>query len=78
MLLDRYLRIRKRTEELCEPLSTEDYIPQAVDFASPPKWHLAHVTWFFERMILESQVPGYQVFDPSFNFLFNSYYQNHR
>jgi ergothioneine biosynthesis protein EgtB len=41
---------------------------------SPTKWHLAHVTWFFERMVLEAFSPGYQRYDEAFDFLFNSYY----
>ena len=68
--------VRQRTEDLCAPLNTEDYIPQAVEFASPPRWHLAHVTWFFEAMILQKYQPDYQVFHKDFNFLFNSYYQS--
>ena len=68
--------VRQRTEELCAPLNTEDYIPQAVEFASPPRWHLAHVTWFFEAMILQKYQPDYRVFHKDFNFLFNSYYQS--
>lgn len=43
--------------------------------ASPAKWHLAHTSWFFETMVLEPYLPGYRVFDPSFNYLFNSYYE---
>src|ERR1700726_2587829 len=43
--------------------------------ASPAKWHLAHTTWFFETMVLGPHLPGYRVFDDSFNFLFNSYYE---
>jgi dimethylhistidine N-methyltransferase len=42
--------------------------------ASPTKWHLAHVTWFFETFLLASR-PGYTVFDPMFVYLFNSYYE---
>ncbi len=75
MLLEKYIQTRQQTEALCEPLNTEDYIPQAVDFTSPPKWHLAHVSWFFEEMILTKYLDGYHVFDKDFNFLFNSYYQ---
>lgn len=76
MLLALYQQTRKYTESLCAPLNIEDYIPQAVDFTSPPKWHLAHTTWFFEEMILTKFLPGYTVFDAHFGFLFNSYYQS--
>jgi len=76
MMLKKYLATRKQTEQLCEPLNVEDYIPQAVEFASPPKWHLAHVTWFFEEMILKKFLHDYPVFSEDFGFLFNSYYQS--
>ena len=74
-LLKIFQKIRAATETLCEPLKIEDYIPQPVDFASPPKWHLSHSTWFFEEMILKKFFADYQVFNPHFAFLFNSYYQ---
>lgn len=69
-----YSRVREYTEHLCEPLETEDYIPQPVVDVSPPKWNIAHTTWFFEEMILKKFVPDYKVFDKDFGFLFNSYY----
>lgn len=69
-----YQKIRSHSEQLCEPLTMEDYIPQPVVFASPPKWHLAHLTWFFEAFLLETHLEGYKVFDPQFSYLFNSYY----
>ena len=75
-LIEHYNRTRKKTEELCQPLNTEDYLPQAADFTSPPKWHLAHTTWFFEEMILKKVIQNYQTFDPTFSFLFNSYYNS--
>jgi len=75
-LLDLYSRVRAFTEELCEPLETEDYIPQPIVDVSPPKWNIAHTTWFFEEMILKKFAAGYQVFDESFGFLFNSYYNS--
>lgn len=75
MLLERFKAVRQYTEQLCEPLNTEDYVPQAAEFTSPPKWHLAHTTWFFEEMVLSAYAPQYAVFDDAFSFLFNSYYQ---
>lgn len=74
-LLSLYFNTRVCTVELCAPLNVEDYIPQPVDFASPPKWHLAHSTWFFEEMILKKFYPDYKIFHPDFSYLFNSYYQ---
>ncbi|MCK0131149.1 ergothioneine biosynthesis protein EgtB [Flavobacteriaceae bacterium F08102] len=73
--LQKFIETRAYSVTLCEPLNAEDYIPQPRDFASPPKWHLAHTTWFFEEMILSKYVADYIVFHPKFSFLFNSYYQ---
>lgn len=69
-----FTSVRQRTEDLCAPLTVEDYIPQPTLFVSPPKWHLAHTSWFFEEFVLSKFVPGYQRFHPDFAFLFNSYY----
>lgn len=73
-LFEAYQRVRAYTEHLCEPLQTEDYIPQPVVDVSPARWNIAHTTWFFEEMILKKFAPDYQVFDENFGFLFNSYY----
>jgi ergothioneine biosynthesis protein EgtB len=73
-LTDRYNSIRKHTEHLCIALTTEDFVPQPADFVSPPKWHLAHTTWFFEQFVLKEHLPDYKLFDDDFSFLFNSYY----
>lgn len=75
-MLEFYVSVRGYTEGLCEPLEIEDYIPQPIVDVSPPKWNIAHTTWFFEEMILKKFMPGYQVFDPQFGFLFNSYYNS--
>jgi ergothioneine biosynthesis protein EgtB len=72
-LLDRYITIRKKSEALCLPLIIEDYLIQGMEDVSPPKWHLAHTTWFFETCILKKD-KNYQLFNPFFNYLFNSYY----
>ncbi|KQS28036.1 ergothioneine biosynthesis protein EgtB [Dyadobacter sp. Leaf189] len=73
---DEFNTVRKYSEQICAPLANEDYVPQPVPFVSPPKWHLAHSTWFFETFILKQFQPGYKEYDPDFNFLFNSYYNN--
>ena len=73
-LLTRYLDIRATTERLCRPLAVEDYVIQAMPDVSPVKWHLAHVSWFFETFLLIPNVAGYTPFNPSYRFLFNSYY----
>jgi len=69
-LATRYARVRRQTETLVEPLSAEDCQVQSMPDASPAKWHLAHTSWFFETFVL-----GGQPFDPSFRFLYNSYYE---
>ncbi|HEY0459983.1 MAG TPA: ergothioneine biosynthesis protein EgtB [Pyrinomonadaceae bacterium] len=68
--------VRAYTEELCAPLETEDYIPQPTVDVSPPKWNIAHTTWFFEEMILKRFAKNYEVFNADFGFLFNSYYNS--
>jgi ergothioneine biosynthesis protein EgtB len=75
-LLEEYTRIREHTIAICAPLAIEDHVPQPADFVSPPKWHLAHSTWFFEQMILKRFQRDFQEYDPQFGYLFNSYY-NH-
>jgi ergothioneine biosynthesis protein EgtB len=70
----RYERIRGRTLALAEPLAPEDMVVQSMPDVSPTKWHLAHVTWFFERFVLKSHLPGYRELEPRYDYLFNSYY----
>jgi ergothioneine biosynthesis protein EgtB len=74
-LCQRYQTIRHISKQLCAPLAIEDYGVQSMPEVSPPKWHLAHTTWFFETFILVPHLPGYQVFHPQFGYLFNSYYE---
>ncbi|WP_126651532.1 ergothioneine biosynthesis protein EgtB [Chryseobacterium aureum] len=73
--IQKYADIRNHSLEICSPLEIEDYVVQPVVDVSPPKWHLGHTTWFFETFILQSYFPGYEVFDPQYNFVFNSYYE---
>ena len=69
-----FQRIRKQTEALAKPLSAEDCQVQSMPDASPAKWHLAHLTWFFETFILEKYEKNFKPFNASFRVLFNSYY----
>jgi ergothioneine biosynthesis protein EgtB len=73
-LLERYAQIRHATEHLCEPLAVEDFVVQAMPDVSPAKWHLAHVTWFFETFVLRPRVADYRPIDHRYAVLFNSYY----
>ncbi|WP_028387777.1 ergothioneine biosynthesis protein EgtB [Legionella fairfieldensis] len=75
-LIQAFETIRQQTERLCQPLVIEDYVIQSIEEVSPPKWHLAHTSWFFETFILTRQFPKYNVFHSSFHHLFNSYYQS--
>ena len=74
-LAARYAAVRATTMRLAEPLSDEDCQVQSMPDASPTKWHLAHLTWFFETFVLEPHESDFQAFDPRFRVLFNSYYQ---
>ncbi|MDR3390309.1 MAG: ergothioneine biosynthesis protein EgtB [Sulfuriferula sp.] len=73
--MDAYLGVRRRSEALCTPLSPEDYVIQTCPEASPAKWHLAHVSWFFETFLLKEYLAGYTEFHSAFGYLFNSYYE---
>lgn len=74
-LRSRLRETRKLSIDLVASLSTEDMAVQAMDDASPTKWHLAHTTWFFEVFVLAPHLPAYAVFDEAFHYLFNSYYE---
>ncbi len=73
-LVSRFIKCRQQTEALCQNLEIEDYGLQAVAETSPVKWHLAHSSWFFETFILEKFDSTFKAYHPSFNYLFNSYY----
>ncbi|MAN72746.1 MAG: hypothetical protein CME84_01470 [Henriciella sp.] len=73
MLAD-FQEMRAYSRALAEGLSDADATVQSMEDASPAKWHLAHVTWFFECFILKPHLAGYEEFDPAFEYLFNSYY----
>ena len=74
-LLALYKETRRKTTELCQHLTDEEFVAQPIIEVSPPKWHLGHTTWFFEEFILSKQ-EGYRRFDDYFAYYFNSYYNN--
>jgi ergothioneine biosynthesis protein EgtB len=74
-LITRYAAVRSRMPRLVAPLSEADCQVQSMPDASPAKWHLAHVTWFFETFVLERFEPGFRPHHEAFRVLFNSYYQ---
>ena len=73
-LADRFASVRKLTLSLIADLQPEDTVVQTMPDVSPTKWHLAHVTWFFERFVLEPYLPDYRRFNEPYHYLFNSYY----
>lgn len=74
VLPQRFADVRQASLDLGAHLSDEDQTPQSMTDASPAKWHLAHTSWFFEVLLLESFVKDYVPFHPSYRYLFNSYY----
>jgi ergothioneine biosynthesis protein EgtB len=74
-LAAQYREVRRLSERLCEPLQAEDYGLQSMPDCSPPKWHLAHTTWFFETFVLADHEPDFHPHHPLFRALFNSYYE---
>jgi len=73
-LEQRYHRVRRFSEKLCETLEPEDFVVQTMPEASPTKWHLAHTSWFFETFVLKKFLADYDSMHPQFAYLFNSYY----
>ena len=75
-LIIRLQEVRRLSELLIKPLEPEDLSLQGMEEASPPKWHLAHTTWFFESFVLRPGLPGFKAADLRWDFLFNSYYES--
>ena len=75
VLKEDFQKVRAHSSSLVVGLSDADATVQSMDDASPAKWHLAHTSWFFETFLLRDHVDGYRVFDESYAYLFNSYYE---
>ena len=69
-----FRKVRRMTIELCEPLEIEDYVVQTESFMSPPRWHLGHVTWFYDQL-LKKYFKDYKPYEKDFSYYLNSYYQ---
>jgi ergothioneine biosynthesis protein EgtB len=74
-LAPRYRAVRGLSEAIAAPLSDGDATLQPMPDASPAKWHLAHTSWFFETFVLRDHVEGHRLWDESWAYLFNSYYE---
>jgi ergothioneine biosynthesis protein EgtB len=72
----RYRAVRFHSVSQCDPLEPEDFVIQSVEQTSPPKWHLAHTTWFFETFLLAEYARDHRPYDDAFGYLFNSYYES--
>ncbi len=73
-LPERYLEVRRFTESLADGLVPEDMVVQSMPDVSPTKWHLAHTAWFFEQFLLMPHLTDYVALNPTYLYLFNSYY----
>lgn len=75
-LKDDFFRLRRQTLNIVSPLEIEDLCVQPIPEVSPPKWHLGHTTWFYERLILQKYLSNYQPVNAEFYHHFNSYYKS--
>lgn len=71
-----FLNVRNTTSIIFEPISIEDAVMQSDPFGSTPNWHIAHVTWFFQK-ILEKYKQNMDTNSINTDYL-NSYYQRYR
>jgi ergothioneine biosynthesis protein EgtB len=75
LLLSEFAQVRKKTMQLFKPLRIEDAVMQSDPFGSPPNWHVAHVSWFFQK-VLEKHGATLESDNSGFNLEYlNSYYQ---
>lgn len=79
-LISEFIDVRKKTMEIFNPLKVEDAVIQSDPFGSPPNWHIAHVTWFYQK-ILEKHANQQSKTNDTFKIpeinteYLNSYYQ---
>ncbi|HUL51678.1 MAG TPA: ergothioneine biosynthesis protein EgtB [Verrucomicrobiae bacterium] len=73
--LEQFKKIRGLTLELVRNLEKEDFVVQTAAFTSPPKWHLGHVSWFYE-VIMSKLDQHYEFYSQEYSKYLNSYYQS--
>jgi ergothioneine biosynthesis protein EgtB len=74
-IVDEFIEIREKTMDIFTPLGIEDAVIQSSTFGSPPNWHIAHVTWFFHKILEKYNNNGVAFFENKFNLDYlNSYY----
>lgn len=73
-LREQFYLSRKQSIDLIRNLSSEDCQAQSMEDASPAKWHLAHITWLYEVMVLKPFEKNFAYWNSEFAVLFNSYY----
>jgi ergothioneine biosynthesis protein EgtB len=73
--LEQFKKLRTQTLELVKTLEKDDFVVQTAAFMSPPKWHLGHVSWFYE-VILNRIDQSYEFYSQEFSKVLNSYYQS--
>lgn len=72
-LFEEFIKVRNQTIEIVKPLEIEDYVVQTEAFMSPPRWHLGHLSWFYDQL-LRKYYHGHKPYKTNYDFYFNSYY----
>src|SRR6266849_11045617 len=72
--LEQFKKLRTQTIEIVKTLEKDDFVVQTAIFMSPPKWHLGHVSWFYE-VIMNKIDQKYEFYSQEFSKVLNSYYQ---
>lgn len=73
ILYNEFKKVRNQTLEIVRPLEIEDYVVQTESFMSPPRWHLGHLSWFYDQL-LRKYYSEYKPYTENYDFYFNSYY----
>ena len=66
-LFEQFLKVREQTIEIVKPLEIEDYVVQTEAFMSPPRWHLGHLSWFYDQL-LRKYYSGYSPYKENYDF----------